>query len=99
MIGLKFLLHKKCFSSLWVQAANWELYKKQRPADAVLYENVKKADTQKAATDTTSYTHQQVEKAKLLAKIKKAKGIQALAQAEDEYLVMLMKQFGATMEE
>lgn len=62
-----------------MQAANGELYSKQKAADAVLYENLKKADKQKATADAAAYTRQQVGK--------------ALAQAEGEYLTMVVKQF------
>ncbi|KAL9349840.1 hypothetical protein Peur_057097 [Populus x canadensis] len=38
-----------------VQEANWQLYKKQRAADAVLYDKMKEAEAQQATGDAAFY--------------------------------------------
>lgn len=43
-----------------MQEANWELYKKQKAAEAILYEKEKEADAQKAIADAAFYARQQV---------------------------------------
>ncbi|KDP37014.1 hypothetical protein JCGZ_06070 [Jatropha curcas] len=77
-----------------VQEANWELYKQQRAADAVLYEKQKNAEAQRAAVDASFYARQQAADADLYAKKKEAEGIEVLAQAQGFYLGTLLKQFG-----
>ncbi|KAL9386927.1 hypothetical protein Peur_020051 [Populus x canadensis] len=42
-----------------VQEANWQLYKKQRAADAVLYDKMKEAEAQQATGDAALYSLQQ----------------------------------------
>lgn len=68
-----------------VQEANWELYKKQRAADADLYCNEQAAKAQKANAE-----------ASLFAKQKEAEGIVVMAEAEGLYLNTLMKQLGGS---
>lgn len=77
-----------------MQEANWELYNKQRAADAVLYEQQKAAEAQKASADANFYARQQVANSELYAKKKEAEGINALAQAEGFYLNTLLQQLG-----
>ncbi|XP_075665347.1 flotillin-like protein 3 [Castanea sativa] len=75
-----------------VQEANWDLYKKQKAAEAVLYEAQKAAEAQKVSADANFYARQQAAESELYAKKKEAEGITALAQAEGFYLNTLLKQ-------
>ena len=77
-----------------VQEANWELYKKQKAAEATLYEKHKAAEAEKASADAKFYACQQASNSALYAKKKEAEGITALAQAEGFYLNTLLKQLG-----
>ncbi|XP_030972654.1 flotillin-like protein 3 [Quercus lobata] len=77
-----------------VQEANWDLYKKQKAAEAVLYEAQKAAEAQKVSADANFYARQQAAESELYAKKKEAEGITALAQAEGFYLNTLLKQLG-----
>ncbi|CAH1414636.1 unnamed protein product [Lactuca virosa] len=54
-----------------VQEANWELYRKQKVAEAILYEKEKQAEAQKAMAEATLYSRQQVADGELYAKQKK----------------------------
>ncbi|XP_010244755.1 PREDICTED: flotillin-like protein 4 [Nelumbo nucifera] len=77
-----------------VQEANWELYKKQKAAEAVLYEKEKEAEAQKAIAEASLYARQQVADAELYAKKKEAEGIMVLAQAQAVYLRTLLEALG-----
>ena len=77
-----------------MQEANWELYKKQKAAEATLYEKQKAAEAEKASADAKFYACQQASNSALYAKKKEAEGITALAQAEGFYLNTLLKQLG-----
>ncbi|KAK4590293.1 hypothetical protein RGQ29_020725 [Quercus rubra] len=82
-----------------VQEANWDLYKKQKAAEAVLYEAQKAAEAQKVSADANFYARQQAAESELYAKKKEAEGITALAQAEGFYLNTLLKQLGGNYTE
>ncbi|OMP12228.1 hypothetical protein COLO4_03388, partial [Corchorus olitorius] len=77
-----------------VQEANWELYQKQKQAEAVLYEKEKEAAAQKALADATFYGRQRVADVELYAKQKEAEGLMALAQAQGVYLKTLLDALG-----
>lgn len=77
-----------------VQEANWELYKKQKAAEAALYEKEKDAEAQKAIAEATFYTRQQVADAELYAKKKQAEGIEAIAHSQGVYLKTLLEALG-----
>ncbi|KAA8521613.1 hypothetical protein F0562_012286 [Nyssa sinensis] len=77
-----------------VQEANWELYKKQKAAEAILYEREKEAEAQKAIAEATFYARQQVADGELYAKRKEAEGLMALAQAQGVYLRTLLDALG-----
>lgn len=62
-----------------MQEANWELYNKQKQAEAVLYEKQKEAEAQRAAADAAFYSKQ-----------KEAEGLVALASAQGTYLRTLL---------
>lgn len=80
--------------TLQVQEANWELYKRQRAADAELYDQMKQAEAQKASADAAFYALQQASEGELYAKKKQAEGIQAMAEAQGFYLTTLLKSLG-----
>ena len=82
-----------------MQEANWDLYKKQKAAEAVLYEAQKAAEAQKVSADANFYARQQAAESELYAKKKEAEGITALAQAEGFYLNTLLKQLGGNYTE
>ncbi|GKV03218.1 hypothetical protein SLEP1_g15561 [Rubroshorea leprosula] len=77
-----------------VQEANWELYKKQKAAEAILYEKEKEAAAQKAIADAAFYSRQKVADGELYAKQKEAEGLMAVAQAQGVYVKTLMDAFG-----
>lgn len=79
---------------LQVQEANWELYKKQKAAEAVLYEKEKEATAQKAAAEAAFYARQQAADGELYAKKKEAEGIVAVAEAQGVYLRTLLDALG-----
>ncbi|KAL2548694.1 Flotillin-like [Forsythia ovata] len=69
-----------------IQEANWELYKKQKSAEAYLYEKEKEAQAQKAAAGATFYGRQQIVDGELYSKKKEAKGLIAIAEAQGIYV-------------
>ncbi|KAL4592340.1 hypothetical protein LXL04_005331 [Taraxacum kok-saghyz] len=77
-----------------VQEANWELYIKQKTAEAILYEKQREAEGQKAIAEAAFYTRQQIVNGELYAKQKEAEGLVALAQAQGTYIRTLMGAFG-----
>ena len=77
-----------------MQEANWELYKKQKAAEAVLYEKEKEAEAQKAIADAAFYTRQQAADGELYAKRKEADGIAIIAQAQGIYVRTLLDALG-----
>ncbi|KAK6119721.1 hypothetical protein DH2020_046540 [Rehmannia glutinosa] len=77
-----------------VQEANWELYKKQKAAEAYLYEKEKEAQAQKAAAEATFYGRKQIVDGELYAKQKEAEGLIALAEAQGTYIRTLLDAVG-----
>ncbi|KAM7258046.1 hypothetical protein ACFE04_013787 [Oxalis oulophora] len=77
-----------------VQEANWELYKKQKAAEAILYGKEKEAEAQKSMALASFYARQQVADAELYAKQKEAEGLVALAQAQGMYLKTILGALG-----
>ncbi|KAH7664329.1 Flotillin family protein [Dioscorea alata] len=77
-----------------VQEANWELYRKQKEAEALLYEQQKVADGQKAVAEATFFARQQAADGELYAKKKEAEGLVALAEAQGAYLSTLLGALG-----
>ncbi|TKY74762.1 Flotillin protein 1 [Spatholobus suberectus] len=77
-----------------VQEANWELYKKQKAAEAILFEKEKEAEAQKVLAEATFFSRQQAAEAELLAKKKEAEGLVALGQAQGAYLRTLLDALG-----
>ncbi|XP_072963320.1 flotillin-like protein 1 [Typha angustifolia] len=77
-----------------VQEANWELYKRQKAAEAALYEEVKTADARKAAAEAAFFARQREAEGQLYAKKKEAEGLMALAEAQNTYLSSLLSALG-----
>lgn len=77
-----------------VQEANWELYKKQKAAEAYLYEKEKEAQAQKAAAEAAFYGRKQKVDGDLYAKKKEAEGLLALAEAQGTYIRTLLDAMG-----
>ena len=74
-----------------VQEANWDLYKKEKAAEAALYTSLKEAEGQKANAEAAFFSRQQAADADLYAKKKEAEGIAVLAQAQGMYVSTLLK--------
>ncbi|KAL8138629.1 hypothetical protein V2J09_004630 [Rumex salicifolius] len=74
-----------------VQEANWDLYKKEKVAEAALYTSQKEADAVKASAEAEFFSRQQAADADLYAKKKEAEGIAVLAQAQGIYVSTLLK--------
>ncbi|XP_021887743.1 flotillin-like protein 4 [Carica papaya] len=87
-------LKAEFLSKASVQEANWELYRKQKAAEAILYEKEKEAEAQRAIADAGFYARQQVADGELYAKHKEAEGLVALAQAQGVYLRTLLDALG-----
>ncbi|KAI5355162.1 hypothetical protein L3X38_008057 [Prunus dulcis] len=83
----------KC-SQTKVQEANWELYNKQKAAEAILYLREKEAEAQKAIAEAELYACQQVADGEFYAKKKEAEGLMALGQAQGAYLCNLWDAVG-----
>ncbi|KAI3934442.1 hypothetical protein MKW98_002949 [Papaver atlanticum] len=73
-----------------VQEANWELHKKQKQAEAVLFEKQKAADAQKLVAEAAK---QQAADGELYAKKKEAEGMVAAAEAQGVYVQTLLQEF------
>ncbi|TKY74764.1 Flotillin protein 1 [Spatholobus suberectus] len=77
-----------------VQEANWELYKKQKAAEAILFEKEKEAEAQKVLAEAAFFSRQQAAEAELFAKKKEAEGLMTLGQAQGAYLRTLLDALG-----
>ncbi|XP_015885799.2 flotillin-like protein 4 [Ziziphus jujuba] len=77
-----------------VQEANWNLYNKQKAAEAILYEKEKEAAAQKATAEAQFYARQQAADGEFYAKKKEAEGLVALGQAQGVYLRTLSDALG-----
>ncbi|KAJ0031852.1 hypothetical protein Pint_12455 [Pistacia integerrima] len=77
-----------------VQEANWDLYKKQKAAEAALFEKEKEAEAKKAMAEAEFYARQQAADGELYAKQKEAEGLMAVAQAQGHYLRTLLGAVG-----
>lgn len=74
-----------------VQEANWDLYKKEKVAEASLYTSLKESEAQKANAEALFFSKQQAADADLYSKKKEAEGIAVLAQAQGIYVSTLLK--------
>ncbi|XP_057434432.1 flotillin-like protein 4 [Lotus japonicus] len=79
-----------------VQEANWDLYKKQKSAEAILFEKQKEAEAQKALAEAAFYTRRQAAEAELVSKKKEAEGLIAIGQAQAAYLKSLLDALGGS---
>ncbi|CAA6667030.1 unnamed protein product [Spirodela intermedia] len=77
-----------------VQEANWELYQKQKAAEATLYQQQKIAEGRRAAAEAVFFSRQQEAEAELYAKKREAEGLAALADAQATYLKKLLESLG-----
>ncbi|CAA7403841.1 unnamed protein product [Spirodela intermedia] len=77
-----------------VQEANWELYQKQKAAEATLYQQQKIAEGLRAAAEAAFFSRQQEAEAELYAKKREAEGLAALADAQATYLKKLLESLG-----
>jgi len=77
-----------------VQEANWQLYKKQKDAEAALYQQEKEAEGRRATAEAAFFARQQEADGELYAKQKEAEGLLGLAKAQGEYLQTLMQALG-----
>ncbi|XP_020094580.1 flotillin-like protein 1 [Ananas comosus] len=77
-----------------VQEANWELYKKQKAAEAMLYEQEKAAEGRRATAEAAFYGRQKEAEAELYAKTREAEGLVALAKAQSTYVSSLLGALG-----
>ncbi|KAL6534126.1 Flotillin-like protein 4 [Orobanche hederae] len=77
-----------------VQEANWELYKKQKAAEAYLYEKEKEAQAQKAAAEAALFERKQKVDGDFYGKIKEAEGLKAVAEAQGTYIRTLLDAMG-----
>ncbi|KAL5698437.1 Flotillin-like protein 4 [Ranunculus cassubicifolius] len=77
-----------------VQEANWGLYRKQKAAEAELYEKEKEAAATRAIASASFYAAQQAADGELYAKKKEAEGMVALAQAQGLYVSTLLTALG-----
>lgn len=77
-----------------VQEANRKFYKKQKAAEAILYEKEKEAKAHKAIAEAAFYTRRQAANGELYTNQKEAEGLVALAQAQGTYLSTLLSSLG-----
>lgn len=70
------------------------MYKKQKAAEAILFEKEKEAEAQKALAEAAFFSRQQEAEAELFAKKKEAEGLVALGQAQGAYLKTLLGALG-----
>ncbi|KAF6147641.1 hypothetical protein GIB67_031632 [Kingdonia uniflora] len=77
-----------------VQEANWEIYQKQKAAEAVLYNKEKEAEAQRATASAALFARQQAADGEFYMKKKEAEGLMALAEAQGVYLRTLLDALG-----
>ncbi|EXB80745.1 hypothetical protein L484_008525 [Morus notabilis] len=77
-----------------VQEANWELYKKQKAAEAILYEKEKEAEARRAIAEAEFFARQQAADGEFYAKKKEAEALVTLGQAQGSYLRTLLDSLG-----
>jgi len=77
-----------------VQEANWELHKKQKEAEAILYERKTEAEAQIALSDAVFYARKRAAEAELYAKKNEAEGIVTLGNSQGVYVSTLLNALG-----
>uniref|UniRef100_A0A0D9XKR3 Flotillin-like n=1 Tax=Leersia perrieri TaxID=77586 RepID=A0A0D9XKR3_9ORYZ len=79
-----------------VQQANWELYNRQKAAEALLYEQEKAAEATRASADAAFFARQREAEAALYAKQKEAEGLAAMGEAQSAYLSATLSALGGS---
>ncbi|GJN20883.1 hypothetical protein PR202_gb08316 [Eleusine coracana subsp. coracana] len=79
-----------------VQQANWELYNRQKAAEALLFEQEKEAEARRATADAAFFARQREAEAELYAKQKEAEGLAAMGQAQSAYLSAMLGALGGS---
>ncbi|XP_006661869.1 flotillin-like protein 1 [Oryza brachyantha] len=79
-----------------VQQANWELYNRQKAAEALLYEQEKQAEARRASAEAAFFTRQREAEAELYAKRKEAEGLVAMGDAQSAYLSAMLAALGGS---
>ncbi|CAD6212932.1 unnamed protein product [Miscanthus lutarioriparius] len=79
-----------------VQQANWELYNRQKAAEARLFEQEKEAEARRAAAEAAFFARQREAEAELYAKQKEAEGLAAMGQAQSAYLSAMLGALGGS---
>ncbi|CAN6293210.1 unnamed protein product [Urochloa humidicola] len=79
-----------------VQEANWELYNRQKAAEARLFEQEKEAEATRAAAEAAFFARQREAEAELYAKQKEAEGLAAMGDAQSAYLSAMLGVLGGS---
>lgn len=79
-----------------MQQANWELYNRQKAAEARLFEQEKEAEARRAAAEAGFFARQREAEAELYAKQKEAEGLAAMGQAQSAYLSAMLGALGGS---
>jgi flotillin len=79
-----------------VQQANWELYNRQKAAEAKLFEQEKEAEARRAAAEAAFFGRQREAEAELYAKQKEAEGLAAMGEAQSAYLSSMLGALGGS---
>nr|CAB3499351.1 unnamed protein product [Digitaria exilis] len=79
-----------------VQEANWELYNRQKAAEAKLFETEREAEARRASAEAAFFARQREAEAELYAKRKEAEGLAAMGQAQSEYLSAMLGALGGS---
>nr|CAB3494393.1 unnamed protein product [Digitaria exilis] len=79
-----------------VQEANWELYNRQKAAEAKLFEMEREAEARRASAEAAFFARQREAEAELYAKRKEAEGLAAMGQAQSEYLSAMLGALGGS---
>uniref|UniRef100_A0A453NGL4 Flotillin-like n=1 Tax=Aegilops tauschii subsp. strangulata TaxID=200361 RepID=A0A453NGL4_AEGTS len=79
-----------------VQQANWELYNRQKAAEALLFEQERQAEARRAMADAEFFARQREAEAELYAKRKEAEGLAAMGEAQSVYLSSMLGALGGS---
>jgi flotillin len=77
-----------------VQEANAEVYRRQKAAETLLYEQERVAEGRRAAAEAEFFARQKEADSQLYAKQKEAEGLLVLAKAQSTYLDSLLHALG-----
>uniref|UniRef100_R7WEC7 Flotillin-like n=1 Tax=Aegilops tauschii TaxID=37682 RepID=R7WEC7_AEGTA len=79
-----------------VQQATWELYNRQKAAEALLFEQERQAEARRAMADAEFFARQREAEAELYAKRKEAEGLAAMGEAQSVYLSSMLGALGGS---